>query len=275
MQELESLYSCSIWYAIYTLIVAGSKDMANAVKKPDSETSNSIQTVEQASVEFAILLDEILQELKKDEEKYLKLLKIMSSTLTVKDKSGVLMFSDSEVEGIRCCNNIDTLLVVKLRHCYRWDDHSMLNVLMKGIKSQKCLQLLQLFDFKMYSQIKLQQISAQLSQGNTRFPENYDKMIAIIDKIFSDITMEEYDALKQFLSQHCGVEPYVLSPFSKASPFSSVVIEWFIPVNAAPDMIEAAKINVTRLTMEKFLYIKISSTVIFDHRENVRTLGPL
>ena len=243
--------------------------MANAVKKPDSETSNSIQTVEQASVEFAILLDEILQELKKDEEKYLKLLKIMSSTLTVKDKSGVLMFSDSEVEGIRCCNNIDTLLVVKLRHCYRWDDHSMLNVLMKGIKSQKCLQLLQLFDFKMYSQIKLQQISAQLSQGNTRFPENYDKMIAIIDKIFSDITMEEYDALKQFLSQHCGVEPYVLSPFS------SVVIEWFIPVNAAPDMIEAAKINVTRLTMEKFLYIKISSTVIFDHRENVRTLGPL
>ena len=249
--------------------------MTNAVKKPDSEASNSIQTVEQASVEFAILLDEILQELKKNEENNLKLLKIMSSTLTVKDKSGVLMFSDSEVEGIRCCNNIDTLLVVKLRHCYRWDDHSMLNVLVKGIKSQKCLQLLQMFDFKMYSQIKLQQISAQLSQDKVRFPENYDKMIAIIDKIFSDITKEEYDALKQFLSQNCGVEPYVISPFSKASPFSSVVIEWFIPVNTAPYMIEIAKINGTMLTKEKFLYLKISSTVIFDHRENVSTLGPM
>ena len=96
-------------------------------------------------------------------------------------------------------------------------------------------------------------------------------MVAIIDKkIFSSITKEEYDELKQFISQHCGVEPYVMSPFSKASPFSSVVFEWFIPVSAVPYMIETTKTNVIMFTKGMFLYLKISSTVIFDLRENVR-----
>ena len=49
-------------------------------------------------------------------------------------------------------------------------------------------------------------------------------MVAIVDKLFSDITKEEYVELKQFISQHCGVEPDVMSPFSKASPFEVTII---------------------------------------------------
>jgi len=179
------------------------------------------------------------------------------------------MFSDSELEGIRSCKDIDTLLVVKLRYCYRWDDHSLLTLLMKKINSDRCLKLLRLFEFKLYSQLKLQQISVHLSHDNAQFPDDYHKMIAIVDKIFSDITKEEYDELKQFISQHCGVEPYVMSPFVKASPFSSIVFEWFIPVSAVLYMIKTAKNNTQKFT-PAFLYLKISSKVIFDHRENVR-----
>ena len=244
--------------------------MSIARKKTDAEISNMVCTA--ASAEFSILLEQILEELKKCEINSLKSLKIMSTTLTVKDKSGVRMFSDSEIEGICACNDIDTLLAFRLRHCYRWDDHSMLTVLMKRINSEKCLNLLQLFDSKVYGQFKLQQICEQVSQKGGTFPEGYDKMIAIVDKIFSDITKEEYDELKQFISQHCGVEPYVISPFSKASPFSSVVFEWFIPVSAVSYMIEEAENNVTKFTKEKFLYLRISSTVKFDHRANVRPL---
>ena len=241
--------------------------------KADTNATNMFYTAEQASAEFAILLQQILKELKKNENDNLELLKIMSSTLTVKNKSGVRMFSDSELEGIYACDNINTLLVVKLRHCYRWDDHSMLTLLMKNINSQECLKLLQLFEFKMYSQIKLQQICEQLSEGSSRIPDCYDKMIAIVDKIFSDITKEEYDELKQFISQHCGVEPYVMTPFSKASPFSSIVIEWSIPINPVSYMIRTANRNAHVFTKEIFVYLKISSTVIFDHRDIVSALG--
>ncbi|XP_065903310.1 uncharacterized protein [Dysidea avara] len=229
-----------------------------------------LNTAEQASVEFGVLLNEILKELKKNENDNLELLKTVSSVLTVKDNSDVKMFNDSEVEGIYACNNISILLMIKLRHCYRWDDHSMLTVLMSSLNSKKCLKLLQLFETKVYSKIKLQQIQEHCLEESSKFPEGYHKMVAIIDnKIFSSITKEEYDELKQFISQYCGVDPYVMSPFSKASPFSSVVFEWFIPVSAATYMIEAAYSNVQNFKNGLFIvYLKISSTVIFDHRNN-------
>jgi len=117
----------------------------------------------------------------------------------------------------------------------------------------------------------LDEICKHCLKESRTFPKGYHKMIAIIDnKIFSSITKEEYDELKQFVSQHCGVEPYVMSPFSKASPFSSVVFEWFIPVHAVSYMIAMAKNNEHEFTEEKFLYLKISSEVIFDFRDMVR-----
>ena len=244
-------------------------DLPIIAKRTELELNDIINTAEQASVEFGILLNEILKDLEANEGDNLKLLKTMSSTLTVRKKEGARMFSDSEVEGIQSCNNINTLLVVKLRHCYRWDDHSMLNVLMSSLNAKYCLRLLHLFETKLYSKMKLQQIHERCSQEKSEFPEGYHKMISIVDKIFSSITKEDYDELKQFISQHCGVEPYVMSPFSKASPFSSIVIEWFIPVNAVSYMIKTAKINIDKFNKEIFLYLKISSTVIFDHRDNV------
>jgi len=107
-------------------------------------------------------------------------------------------------------------------------------------------------------------------QESTNIPQDYHKMVTIVNKIFSSITKEEYDELKQFISQHCGVEPYVMSPFSKASPFSSIIIEWFVPIKAVSYMIETANSNIHKFNKKKFLYLKISSTVIFDHRDNVR-----
>jgi len=232
-----------------------------------------INTAEQASVEFGVLLNEILKELKTNENNNLELLKTVSSTLTVQKKEGARMFSDSEVEGIYACNSVTILLMIKLRHCYRWDDHSMLTVLMSSLNAQKCLKLLHLFEVKLYSKMKLQQIHEHCLQQKTEFPNGYHNMVAIVnDKIFSSITKEEYDELKQFISQQCGVEPYVMSPFSKASPFSSIVIEWLITFNAVSHMIETAKNNVNKFNKENFLYLKISSTVIFDHRKNVRYL---
>jgi len=236
-----------------------------------SKPPNMIYTAEQASVEFGVLLREILNELKKNENDNLELLKIVSSTLTVKDKSGVRMFSDSELEGIDACDNIKTLLVIKLRHCYRWDDHSMLTVLLTSLNAEKCLKLLHLFDIKIYSKMKLQQIHEQCFQESSKIPEGYYKMVAVVDsKTFSSITKEEYDELKHFISQHCGVEPYVMSPFSKASPFSSIVFEWFVPITSISYMVQVAKENMTHFIKKMIILLKIASTVILDNRSNVR-----
>ena len=243
---------------------------AGSDAKSGSSAKAIYTTPEQASVEFGMLLLEILEELQKNESKNLKRLKVMASTLTVKDMPGVRMFSDSELEAIHVCNDIETLLTIKLRHCYRWDDHSMLTVLMSSLNAESCVRLLHTFKMKVDIKMKLQQIHEHCLNESQQFPEEYHKMVAIVDnKIFSAITKKEYDELRQFIAEHCGVEPYVMSPFSKASSFNSIVIEWFIPTAAISYMVQIAEANIDSFSENTFVYLKISSTVIFDHRSSV------
>ena len=210
-----------------------------------------------------------MQELEKNEASNLRRLKTVSSTLTVQKSSKVHVFTDGQLEEIKACDSINTLLVYKLRHCYRWDDFSMLTVLMSSIQSKKCLSLLKNFEVKINSKIKLQQIYKYCKLKSAKFSEEYHKIVAIVDdKIFSEITQKEYDVLKHFVSEQCGVEDYVISPVTKIT-ISSLILEWYIPVTAIAHMIKIALSNKVNFTKNCFMYLKISSTVIFDHRDTV------
>ena len=243
--------------------------MSVATKDTPSEKLDHFGTPDEASVEFGILLNEIIKELKKNETSNLDTLKTISSTLTVQNNSKVRVFNDRQMEMIRACNSIDTILTDKLRHCYRWDDCSMLHILMLSVNSKNCLSLIKKFQVKVNSKMKLQQIYEHCKQNRVEFPKEYHKIITIVnDKIFSDITLEEYHILKHFVSEQCGVKDYVTSPFIKASS-SSLVLEWYIPVTAVDHMIEIASSNIRRFTKNCFVYLKISSSVILDHRDMV------
>ena len=192
-------------------------DMSVATEDVHSESLSHFSTHYEASVEFGILLDEIVKELEKNEASNLCRLKAVSSTLTVQKGSKVHVFTDGQLIEIQACDSIYTLLVYKLRHCYRWDDFSMLTLLMSSIDSKKCLSLLNKFEVKVNSKMKLQQIYEHCQQTSAKFSEEYHKIVAIVDvkKIFSKITQKEYDVLKHFVSEQCGVEDYVMSPVTK------------------------------------------------------------
>ena len=246
-------------------------DMPVATKDVHSESLAQFSTPDKASVEFGILLDEIVLELEKKEDSNLRRLKTVSSTLTIQKASKVHVFTDGQLEEIKACDSINTLLVYKLRHCYRWDDFDMLTLLMSSIDSKKCLSLLNKFKVKINSKMKLQQIYEHCKQMSIKFPAECHKIVTIVDdKIFSKITQKEYNVLKHFVSEQCGVEDYVMSPFSKASS-SSLILEWYIPVTAAAHMIKIALNNKRNFTKNCFVYLKISATLIFDHRNIVST----
>ena len=236
-----------------------------------SESLVQFSTPDKASAEFGILLDEIVKELKKKKASNLRKLKTVSSTLTVQKASKVHVFTDGQLEEIKACDSINTLLVYKLRHCYRWDDFSMLTVLMSSIDSKTCLSLLKKFEVKINSKMKLQQIYEYCKQTSAKFSAEYHKIIAIVDdKIFSKITQKEYNVLKHFVSEQCGVEDYVMSPVTKIA-VSSLILEWYIPVTVVAHMIKIALNNEGNFTKNCFVYLKISSTLIFDHRNIVST----
>ena len=245
--------------------------MPVATEDVHSESLAQFSTPDKASAEFGILLDEIVLELEKKEASNLRRLKTVSSTLTVQKASKVHVFTDGQLEEIKACDSINTLLVYKLRHRYRWDDFSMLTVLISSIDSKKCLSLLKKFEVKINSKMKLQHIYEHCKEKSAKFSAEYHKIVAIVDdKIFSKITQKEYIVLKHFVSEQCGVEDYVISPITKIT-VSSLILEWYIPITAVAHMIKIALNNKGNFTKNCFVYLKISSTLIFDHRNIVST----
>ena len=245
--------------------------MDKLVDTKDTHSENVVKycTPDEASIEFGLLLNEIIKELKKNETNNLDALKTISSTLTVQKNSELRVFNDRELEEIQACDDIRTILTQKLRHCYRWDDCSMLHILMRSVNSKTCLSLLKNFEVKINSKMKLQQIYEYCKEKGFGFSKQCHKIIAIVDdKIFSNITLKEYRVLKHFVSEQCGVEDFVIPPFIKASS-SSLVLEWYIPVTAVNHMTEMASSNKRNFTENRFLYLKISSSVILDWRDMV------
>ena len=229
-------------------------------------------TPDEASFEFGILLNDVVKELEKNKIENLERLQTISSALTIRKNSKVRIFTDKQLEEIRACDSIRILLIYKLRHCYRWDDYSMLTKLMSSIKAKDCLNLLENFRIKVNTEMKLQRIYDQCKQKGFIFSEEYHKIVAIVDdKIFSEITIKEYETLKQFVSAQCDVEDYVISPVTKIT-ISSLILEWYIPVTAVAHMIKIASSNKVNFIKNCFLYLKISSTLILECRDTVSTL---
>ena len=227
-------------------------------------------TPHEASVEFGILLDEIVEELEKNNVINLRRLKTVSATLTIQKASKDLAFTDEQLEVIQACNSIYTLLVNKLRRFYRWYDFSMLTTLMSSIKSEKCLSLLKQFEVKVKNKMTFQQICMHCQQESVEFPAEYHKIVAIVnDKLFPKITQKECDMLKHFVCEHCGVGYHVTSPVTRIAPASSLILEWYIPVTAVAHMIKIASSNKVNFIKNCFLYLKISSTLILECRDTV------
>ena len=227
-------------------------------------------TPEQASSEFGILLSNIMKELSKNEPENLELMKDVCSYLTVKDDSSALLFNEDQQKEINACGNIRTLFRENLRHCWRYDDFSTLTIIIQSLdSSDHCMQLIHQYEKKIYSKMKLKDIHEHCKQESKDLPEGYHKMVAIIEKkSFLRITLEEYMELKKFISQHCKVEPHVISPFTELGS-GSLLLEWFVPSTAVPHMIEMATLNVNIFITQNFIFMKISSKVIFDKRDNV------
>ena len=224
---------------------------------------------EQASIEFGILLANILKELSKNEVENLDLIKVICAYLTVKDDPSSLLFNEEQREEIDACDNIRILFKKNLRHCIRWDDFSLLKTIVESLDSPHCIKLIDQFEKKLYSKMKLKEIHEHCKQESKDLPVGYHKMVAIVTKkSFFHITLAEYRELKEFIMKNCEVEPYVMSPFTDLL-VGSLLLEWIIPSTAVSHVIEMATMNASVFITQNFIFLKISSTVIFDRRDIV------
>ena len=234
-----------------------------------NKVSPLITTPTQASTEFGILMNKIISELQRNEDDNLETIKCICVYFTISKDSDILLFDDNQREAIEACTKIKKLFTDNLRYCWKWNNIDSLKMIMQSLDSDVCMRLIDQYEKKIDAKMKLEDIFKHCEKENTTLPEGFHKMVAIIKgKIFSTITKEEYDELTQFVSKQCGVYPYLLTLW-KVSPFNSIVLEWIIPFTAVAFMVETSKKNINLFAKETFLYLKISSSVILNHRNDV------
>ena len=200
--------------------------------------------------EFVRIINRIKEILmKSNEAEYLITIKSICGSLHISDNSDKLMFTSKQLKEVNACKNIEEIFR-QLRFHLRWDDHLILTAILDRLDSEECEEILGKFQSKIDCQMKLEEIFEECKKQKQELPKGFDKMVAIVNKKYSGITKEEYDQLKCFIVEHCGVESYVLSPFLNMSP-PSLLLEWLVPSTAITHMVETA-------TKHKHIFIKES-----------------
>ena len=229
-----------------------------------------ITTPHQASTEFGVLLYSIIRDLQHNEAENLETIKNVCSCLTIKDDPNTLLFNEEQQEKIEECESIRAMLTKNLRGCWRWDDFALLKTLVQSLEtSDRSKRMLKQYEQKLDSRMKLHEIYQYCMTQKQDIPVGYDKMVAIMqNKLFYHITKEEYDQIKQFIVQYCGVNPYVIPPLHKAA-VSTLLLEFDIPRTAVSHMVEMALRNTEKYLTLGFVYLKISSFIVLDTRNKV------
>ena len=237
---------------------------------PVSEKSILISNPSKASYEFATTVSRIEGILMKGNEvENLNAIKSVCGYLRISNNnSEKLMFTTEQLKEIDACSNVREIFR-QFRFHLRWDDHHILTAILDRLDSEECEELLAKFQSKIDCQMKLEQIFEECKNLKQDLPEGFDKMVAIVIKKYSRITKEEYDQLKCFITDHCKVESYVLSPFLNMSS-SSLLLEWLVPSTAITHMVETANKHKHVFIKESFVFLQIATTVILDIKSEVR-----
>ena len=197
----------------------------------------------------------------------LRAIKSVCGFLPISNNSDKLMFTAEQLKEIDTCSKIGEIFR-KLRFHLRWDDHLILTAIIDRLDSEECEELLGKFQSKIDCQMKLEEIFEECKKHKEEIPKGFNKMVAIVNKKYSRITKEEYDQLKRFITEHCGVESYVLSPFLNMSS-SSLLLEWLVPSTAITHMVETATNNKHIFIKESFVFLQIATTIVLDTKNEV------
>ena len=216
-------------------------------------------------------MSKIIIELKKNETENLDIIKDLCPHLSPEDDEKVSFFSKDQLKAIDACNDIRRMFKEHLCDCWRWNEFTFLEEIIKFINSSDCKSLLSQYRQNIEYKMKLKIIFDHCKKEKCSPPEGYSEMVAIIkDKNFFEITLEEYNEIKEFTAKHCGVKSWFLSPFVEMSPFCSVLIKWLVPLSAVSYMVRIATDNTDVFIGKNIVYLKISSIMVFDKRDNVR-----
>ena len=201
----------------------------------------------------------ILEKKHDDHDEMLKLCKEFCSNLTAGD-SDTLLFSDEQLDKINKCTTFEQLFTILRKH-WSWKEYSILKSIIAMCESKEAEDELDKFEKLMSSYCGMILISEEYSPDE--LPVNYVRLCITIDKPYKSLTLQDFYELRTFIFEHLDVQKYIALPFIKFL-FSSLHLEWYIPMQAVSHIIKAVHKNKNSFIQKSIVLIKIGDKSILD-----------
>ena len=201
----------------------------------------------------------LLEKKCEDYDEKLKLCKEFCSNLTIGD-SDVLLFSDEQLDKINMCTTFEQLFEILRKH-WSWKEYSILKTIIATSESKEAEDELDKFEKLMSSYCGMELISEEGLPNEIL--ENYVKLCIKIEKPYKSLTLQDFCELQAFIFKHLNVREYITLPFIKFL-FSSLHLEWYIPMQAVSHIIKMVCQNKESLIQKSIVLIRIGDKSILD-----------
>ena len=189
--------------------------------------------------------------------------KEICSNLTISGNSDVLLFNNEQITKINNCLSFKELFLF-LRQYWSWKEYSILEAIIAECDSQEANAELEKFEKLMSTYCGMKLISDKYSPSE--LPKNYVNLSIIVDKPYKNLTLENFVQLRDFIFEHLDVHRFIALPFIKFL-FSSLHLEWCIPVQAVSHVIKMANMHKESFISKLITLIQVGNKTILDVQE--------
>ena len=215
--------------------------------------------MDELSLEFSAMVADVAEILDKSAAN-LNTLKSVCYNIATLEKS--LLFSDKESAAIRASPSVFDVFY-ELRGHWRWDSHRLLFTLIKRSRSKEAMEKLIQFQKKINYTKKLIELTKYYQSVQKPPPLGYTRMIAIIEKDYSDFTVTECKELDEYLADFFG--SMALCPFHPERSHS-IKVTWYIPTEAVSGVLGKAYQAKGLLQLLSISYFEIDEVVIWNKK---------
>ena len=185
--------------------------------------------------------------------------KVKTVCYNLKTPHGKPMLSSNDKEKIKTSKSMFDIFEVIDPH-WRWNSHRLLFLIIKRVQSPKALELLEKFRRKINYQIKIKDIYKHFQHSKQPVPIGYIRMEAIIDKDYSDISLEEFSELEEFVNQHLGV---IQCPV-EVNQSKSIEVVWLVSIETVDSLCSIVFQYKETLLHKSFKSLKIGGVDILN-----------
>ena len=211
------------------------------------------------SLEFSALVADVADILHKSPA-ILNKLKSVCYSITTTEKS--LLFSEKESAAIRASHSVFDVFY-ELRGHWRWENPRLLFTIIKRSGSREALKKYEQFQNKKKYTEKLSKLASYFQSVQKSLPPGYTRMIAIIEKDYSDFTVKECEELDEYLAD---VFNSVALPPADYEKSHSIKVTWYIPTEAVSGVLSKAYQAKELFKLLSISYFEIDEVVIWNNK---------